>query len=472
MSYGSAQIRQLYYGLPPVAKNFIATAYGLKLRRERYNKTYAQNLNFLRESQFWNVERLLEHQVSRVRKFLNETIFNAPFYNQNPIYRELIEQNAALSEFPILTKTVLQNQTQNFYHVDLAKLSYKFSNTSGTTGTALQFPIELQHLVRETAFRALHYEWGGVSLENREKVAFCAGHPVAFSDRIRPPYWVYDWSNNWLYFSSYHLTEKNLASYIRELERFEPVMLGGYPSSLYLLALAFQKFGTRRWPMKSVFVSSETLLDFQRAAIETAFETKVFNHYGNTEMCAHIAECELGELHLKLEHSAVEILNERNMPAAPGESARLVSTNFNNRAFPLVRYNIGDTVKLSFDQTAKCGRGGRILDEITGRIEDYIVTPDRRLVGRLDHLFKNAKNVREAQIYQETIDEVVLRIVKTENYDQKDEKEILSEAKKRLGSAVKIRFNYVEEIERTKNGKFRFVISKINQNELLRSLVN
>lgn len=468
MSYGGKSIKNLYYALPPAAKNFIASVYGLRLRRERYNRDFVENLNFLRESQFWTNAELLEFQQKRVKQFLADVLPNTPFYRKN--YSRLFD--APLSDLPILTKDILRARQEDFRHDSLAKMPHKFAHTSGTTGAALVFPLEIQHVRRETAFRALHYEWGGVSLDGREKVAFCAGHPVAFPDQKNPPFWVHDAANNWLYFSSYHLTERNLPFYVRRLEKFQPAMLGGYPSSLYLLALSYKKFGKRDLKIKSVFVSSETLLDFQRAAIETAFGAKIFNYYGTSEMCVHAAECEKGEIHLKLEHSAVEILNDKNQPSASGETGRIVTTSFNNRAFPLVRYDLGDTVKISVNQQSKCGRGGLILDEITGRIEDYIVTPDKRIVGRLDHLFKNSRRVREAQIYQESPAEIVLRIVKTDDFDGGDEREILAEARGRLGSEIKIRFEYVAQIERTAGGKFRFVVSNVNQAEILRSLAN
>ena len=108
----------------------------------------------------------------------------------------------------------------------------------------------------------------------------------------------------------------------------------------------------------------------------------IFNWYGNTEMCGNIVECSQGELHLKEEHSMVEVLDEQDRPCGPGESGRLVCTGFGNDAFPLIRYEVGDRVTLAKEQAARCGRGGTIVETIEGRVEDYIFTPDGRMVGR------------------------------------------------------------------------------------------
>lgn len=461
MNYGSKSIRSLYYALPQTAKNLFSTIYGFNQRRIRYGREFHKTLNFLRESQYWSNEKLLNYQNERIEKFLKDAIPNTPFYQNDSIYRENSFKN-----FPIIKKRDLRVNLKDFYRRNLKKMPHVWAHTSGTTGSAVVFPISLEHFEHEYAFHALAYEWGGVSLTNRSRVAFCSGHPVAPPDRLKPPFWVYDYANNWLYFSSYHLTKENLKHYIRELEKFQPVMLGGYPSSIYLLAAAYEKFGKKKLNLKSIYSSSETLLDFQRRKIESAFGAKVFNLYGNAEKCAYIIECEKGEMHLKLEHSAAEILNEQDEPCRPGETGRIISTCFGNRAFPLIRYDVGDAVTIANNQNSICGRGGVLVEKIAGRIEDYVVTPDNRFVGRLDHLFKDSLNVREAQIIQKQKDKITIRLVCENGFCEKDEQLILREARLRLGNEIKIEFEQVEEIPRATSGKFRFIVSEMKNENL------
>ena len=146
-------------------------------------------------------------------------------------------------------------------------------------------------------------------------------------------------------------------------------------------------------------------------------------------------------------------------------------TGFSNDAFPLIRYDVGDVVTISPNQVSKCGRGGLLIQDLLGRVEDYVFTPDGRFVGRLDHLFKDCVNVVEAQLYQENMDELVCRIVKTEDYTIADELSILDQARLRLGSAIDIKFEYLDQIPRMRNEKFRFVVSTINQSKMFDELV-
>lgn len=465
MHYGNKIQRLFYYNSPSLFRNIIATSYGYTQRKKRLAENYRMQLNFLKESQFYPNEKLKSYQWEQTREFYNEILGIVPFYKNYDIYKSIfpLHDRYSLSSLPILSKEEVRKNIDKLYYPDLKKISYRWAHTSGTTGKALIFPLTEKCFQREYAFRALHYLWGGIELDKKDKIAFCSGHPVAEPNRKKPPFWVYDYANNQLFFSSYHLSEDNLKSYIKELEIFKPKMLSGYPSSVYLLAQAYKKYGSGSLKLKAIYTASESLLEYQRKVIEEAFQCKVFVWYGNSEMCCNIVECEYGEMHLKLEHSYVEILDSNNSPVAPGEKGRLVCTGFGNIAFPLIRYDIGDEVVLANNQISKCGRGGILIEKIIGRIEDYIVTPDGRFVGRLDHLFKDSLNVKEAQLIQNCINELIIRIVCREGYSNKDEKLIEKEARLRLGNEIKLVFDYVNHIERSANGKFRFIISNLKR---------
>ena len=470
MSYNSKRSRSFYFASPFFIKNIFSSCYGMLQRRERYGNHFREALRVLQRSQFWSTDQLEIYSWDRARKFIASAFTQTPYYRC--AHNHLCPSHPwDMPAIPVLTKEMVRNHLKEFYAGDLKRMPHRWAHTSGTTGTSLVFPLRQECFQREYAFRALHYSWGGVHFAERDRIALCAGHPVAFYDRATPPFWVHDVANNWMLLSSYHLTGENLRHYVAALEKFQPLMIGGYPSSVYLLALAYKKYGRGALRLRSVFTASETLFDHQRQTLEAAFETKVFNWYGNSEMCANIVECEHGELHLKHEHSYVEILNDDGVPCQPGETGRLVCTGFGNTAFPLVRYEVGDVVTLSKNQNAKCGRGGRVIDEVVGRVEDYVLTPDGRFVGRLDHLFKDSRRVVEAQIVQHQIDEVILRIVKDDKYNSSDEYAIGEEARLRLGAAVSLRFEYVDRLPRTKSGKTRFIESSLNQRQALADMM-
>ena len=102
-----------------------------------------------------------------------------------------------------------------------------------------------------------------------------------------------------------------------------------------------------------------------------------------------------------------------------------------------------------------------MVERIDGRIEDYVVTPDGRKIGRLDHIFKDMVTVRECQIVQETAGSLAFHLVRGPGYTPADEAALLAEARRRLGSSIGIDIVYRETLPRTPRGKLRFVVSKI-----------
>jgi phenylacetate-CoA ligase len=463
MSYGSSFQQSLYYYAPYFLKNCLASLYGWFQKRERYGKFYHHHLQFLLTSQWYSNAQLAEIQFQKVKQFVLHANQHSRFYRHlfqvYDFHPAKMQSLADLAVLPILKKETIRAQLQEILPDNLSQYRVRWAHTSGTTGTGLQFPLSSECFQREYAFCSLHYLWGNIC--RGDKLAFCLGHPVAYPDRHTPPFWVSDYANNWLLLSSYHLTEKNLPYYIAALEKFQPDFLSGYPSSIYLLALANQHCGQRVHP-RVIYTASETLFDFQRYTIEKSFGCKVFMWYGNSEMCANIVECEKGKYHLKLEHSYVELLDTHHQPVSLGEEGRMICTGFGNYALPLIRYSIEDIVILA-KETCACGRGGTIIERVVGRTEDYILTPDGRFVGRLDHLFKDSVHVKLAQIVQNAVDAIIIRIVKDPAYSKRDEQDILNQACLRLGSDIQIHFEYVDEIPRTKNGKVRFIISNVQK---------
>jgi phenylacetate-CoA ligase len=126
---------------------------------------------------------------------------------------------------------------------------------------------------------------------------------------------------------------------------------------------------------------------------------------------------------------------------------------------PLIRYLIGDAAKLS-STGCDCGRASPVIESIEGRMDDLIRTPSGRQVGRLDPAFKGINGVRESQIVQTALDQVVVRIV-ADDLSAFDSYGLIANLSERLGTDVNVSIEYVNSIPREANGKFRSVKSLI-----------
>lgn len=465
MSYSKA-LKKIYELSPIYIQNFFVTAQGFRLKRKKYGRFFEHYFEELSRMQWLPLEELIEIQNRKLREIINWAYSTVPYYRE--IFDRLnlkpadIKTVSDLHKLPIIDKETVRKNTMAFVSEKYPLRKATVFHTSGTTGKPLTIFVSQNCYQREYAFRWLHYSWGGIY--RGDKIATLAGHPVVTINQTKPPFWRYNLSENQLIFSSQHISSSNLPYYIDALIRFQPNMIHGYPSSIYLIAKYIVNNRITDIKPKAIFTASETLLEFQRKVIENAFGCKVYNWYGNTEMVSHATECELGNMHNQLLHSVIEIVNENGEPVRDGEEGVIVGTGLDNYAMPLIRYKVGDTAQFLAYRNCECGRGYPIIGGIIGRVEDYVVTPEGRFVGRLDHVFKENLNVKEAQIIQEDIAHLKIKIVKDENFGDEDMKKIISGLINRLGNRMNFEFEFVNEIPREKNGKFRFVISKVKIN--------
>ncbi len=112
-----------------------------------------------------------------------------------------------------------------------------------------------------------------------------------------------------------------------------------------------------------------------RARIEEAWQARVFDHAGLTEVGPLAIECQEqpGGLHILEGDYWAEVVDPANgQPAPPGQVGELVATNLGRWGSPLLRYRTGDLVRVD-PRHCPCGRTFRRLDGgILGRCDDMI----------------------------------------------------------------------------------------------------
>jgi phenylacetate-CoA ligase len=186
----------------------------------------------------------------------------------------------------------------------------------------------------------------------------------------------------------------------------------------------------------------------------------VRDRYGVSEKVVSMTECASGRLHVDMEFCIVEV-----EPTAQDEDSvtgPLLVTGLGACATPMFRYRIGDVGTRS-RHPCPCGRAGDVFLDVDGRVEDYVRTPDGRLIGRLDHIFKQQLDVAEAQILQEVTEAVEILVVPRPSYSRNSERGLLKEIRARVGDEIDVTIRLVERIPREPNGKLRAVKSRVGR---------
>jgi phenylacetate-CoA ligase len=429
---------------------------GYAQRWLRRGRTFRRLLAELEEHERWSPAQLAAYQESHLRELLIECAAHVPYYQR--LFAELrldparLPPRQCLAALPLLTKDDVRRQPQDFVNRRIPRWRRRKAHTSGTTGTPLVCWRDLYAINFEHAMIWRHWHWAGFHWGERRVTL--RGELVAPTSRTTPPFWLFDPAEQRLLMSSYHIAPATFADYVRAIEAFRPAAIEGYPSAVALVARAFEELGRVPFPLKAVFTSSETVLEAQRELIGRVFQCPILDLYGNTERTAAITSCAHGSYHILTDYAVVELLP---LPAGGHE---IVGTPLFNKAFPLLRYRSGDVAEPG-DTPCPCGRPFPTVRSIVGRVEGYVWTPEGRAIGRLDHIFKGTKHIVESQIVQEAPDHVVIRIVPDAGFSDADEKLVVANARERLGPTMRISVERTGRIERTPQGKFLAVVSRI-----------
>lgn len=462
-----SRLKSVYDTLPVVFQNTLLTGFSALLERERYRGDFGEFQRFLKESQWYSAAQLRAYQDEQLTKLVAYSYRHVPYYRRVMDERGLKPQDIAsaddLVKLPLLTRQNIKDHFADLLSDEYKMEKVKKGHTSGTTGSPLEICYSDRLVYLTYAMLDRHYAWAGVCMKaGGDRVAVIRGNPIVPLQQSKPPFWRYNYLHNQVLFSAFHMSPRNLPHYIGELRRYAPKVLDGYPSTLYVLAKHLQNEGLKL-KLQAVISSSETLYDFQREVIEASFDCRVFDYFAAAERVAFSSECDRHEgHHLADEYGIAEILGKSGERLGCGELGTLVATSLHNYAMPMIRYVTNDMSSLKVVQCS-CGRGLPLMDDVTTKAEDLITLRDGRLISPsvLTHPFKPLTSISASQIVQEDLDTVRIRLVAGPNYTGEDERTLMHGMKERLGETVNIIVEKVDALERTKAGKFKWVISKV-----------
>ncbi|PPI79370.1 phenylacetate--CoA ligase family protein [Marinobacter flavimaris] len=447
-----------YFSSPVWLQNLMVSAVGYRLYRKRYTGIYHQLRELVRVSREWNSEQREAYQAEQLHYLIRYCRLSIPYYQKLFAEYGLSDQDftqvSDLAKLPILEKQTVRERGDEFRAPNGKPFMVQY--TSGSTGTPLALHVDERTYKLAMALLVDHEEYHGVPFGARR--ATFAGRMIQKPEKLSPPFARLNRAENQRLYSSYHLNDQTFEHYRKDLDRFQPLELIGYPSAISDLATYYESSGTKPgFQPKAVITNSETLLDWQRSRIELVFQCPVFDYYGTAEYVLFAGQDDRGIYQINPIIGITELENEADAEGA-GE---IIATTLTNTSMPLLRYQVGDHgVLATNDQSSNVAISG--LDSIIGRLDDYVVTPDGRRLGRMDHIFKGLEGIREAQIVQDGANHCTLKIVPQNSSTRVGEQLIESNFLSRTGREMAVSIEYVGAIPRGKNGKFKGVISLLD----------
>jgi phenylacetate-CoA ligase len=450
-----------YQKSPAWAQEWLLSGRAFARAVAREGRTYRRLSADSSRSQWLGGEALRQFEEARLRETVVSAATHVPYYSA--LFKRLgldaraMQLPEDLARLPVMSRADILRAGDQL--ISRASRGVRVSSsTSGTTGSPVCLHQDLTAVNREHASIGRQLGWAGMKPGDRR--VWIRGEMIVPADNTTGPFWRLNHADHMLMMSSFHLSDARARSYLEAIERYDPVIIQAYPSSITFLAAWMEDNGLRYKgrSLTGIVTSSETMNAEARALVARVFGRTVFDWYGLAERVAAIGTCELGHYHVMSDYAHVEFV------ATDNGLHEMYGTGYNNHTMPLIRYRCGDLVRLAPEhRRCGCGRSFRMVEEIIGRADDAIKLPDGRRVAAClaGNVFRGVPGILQGQIRQDHSDRLDLYVVPTPCYSSESALRLRANTELRIGSAMTIQVHTVDALPRTQRGKFKAVVCTV-----------
>jgi phenylacetate-CoA ligase len=413
-----------------------------------------------------NTKKIAEYQLKMVNKTWKYAIENIAYYKKIHKLENLPENFKTIAEYantiPFLDKTIISNNDQDIF--DRHKKNDLMRITSGSTGRPVQMPAWKSEFEQLKLSNSLGRKWYGISPGDKLFLFWGHGHLLGhgFSGALnRFKRSIKDKIQNYVRYSCYDLTEKNLLMAGDAIIRTKPLYIIGYSFALDQLARAniHRKHEFSKLNIKAVIGTAENFpFSDSRDVISNVFGTPIAMEYGSVEtnLIAHT-----------MPHSGYQTFWRDYLleKIGHGDRSEVVVTSLYPRMTPLIRYKLGD--EISFDDSSifsECRKSIIQFSEVVGRCNNPVILPSGRKLHSevVSHLVRDESRIKGYQFlcYKDRIE---LNIISNGNiFVFNDLCDNLNQKAKKIDKelALFLVVNNTIKLERSLSGKVPTVVYK------------
>lgn len=389
-------------------------------------------------------------QDAALRSLLAFAKANCPFYakyNPNDLQSfPVVNKNILISNHELVAvkaENIPEQKTKEIY----------VQRTSGSTGTPFAVPADTRKRNRRIAELKYFGMLGG--FKSHEKLGQCRVWTKWHSKSKRQQF-----MENILAINISKMDNETVKNLVETVRKEHVVALLGYANWFDQVAQYLSENPVKLPSLKVIFTGSEMLKEQTRSELKRLIGCDVLERYSNEEQGI------LGQQHAKggyeyyLNHASYffELLKlDDDSPAEIGELGRIVITDLYNYAFPLIRYDTGDTAIMSNGNSLS--NGWPYISKLYGRRLDLIFDVNGNPVQpmALARILKNLKGIIQWQFIQtgETSYKIRLNMA-----DKTSTTECVSELQELLGENANIEIELVKEIPILASGKRKPVVNE------------
>lgn len=433
-----------------------------KTLRERFWANDAQNGSpvGIPYKEIKNFQNLSFEEAQEFRKRKLESLLS--FVQTNSKYYSRFS-STILEDYPIMNKALL---TEHYDEISIEIDSIPgqlgplyIQSTSGSTGTPFKIPQDYRKRQRRIA--ELKYFGEIVGFESHEMLV-----QLRTWNRWQSKTAKQIKEENIIPFDISKMADENLKNLCEIINDNQAICLRGYASSFDILERYVRDHAIELPSVKIIIAGSEALQDNVRQNVKDTIKCEIISQYANEE-CGILAQERIptkatdNPMYFNNAGYIFECLKmEDDKPAEYGEVGRLVVTDLNNYAFPLIRYDTGDAAMLL--PPDEFSNGFPVLGKLYGRRLDICYTTTNKpfhpmTIGRI---LKHYEGIIQWQFIQKGKKEYLLKCILKDPYNEDYLYPAIDYLKDSIGRDAIINIERVDGIPTLASGKRKAVVNE------------
>lgn len=387
-------------------------------------------------------------QRQHLYNMVDHAVKNTTYYSK---YKD-----CAFDSFPVMNKYLLRENYESIsveqnlipQHTGVMHIQ----RTSGSTGTPLAVPQDKRKRNRRIA--ELKYFGNIAGYQSHEKMTqlriWTRWHSKPRLQSFRENIFPIDCSR---------IDDQMLSDLCRMIKKKRITAMWGYASWYDKLAEFIERNSVRLPSIKVIIAGSEMLKPSTRQSLKRSLQCKVISRYSNEEQ-GILGQDRDEDDHYYLNHASYyfEFLKlDNDTKAEPGEIARIVVTDLFNYAFPMIRYDTGDT-GMYMDENDQ-SNGFPVLSKIYGRLLDLVYDTTGTAIHpmTLARILKNYDKIKHWQFIQKNANLYELKLQLTDGMDTAG---CVRQLQQVFGDNAQIEISLVNDIPVLSSGKRKPVVNE------------
>jgi phenylacetate-CoA ligase len=407
-------------------------------------------------SQWWPADELLAQQFRQLRLLIAHAVENVPHYRNHLAHCGVSKPEDITPDiflrWPLLGKRAVQAEPARFEATALppGHGEMRLVVTSGSSGQPLRAATSDASVFVQHALVMRSHLWYGFDLR-----AKFAAIRASIDAPVAPDWGVPD---NAVFRTGPLVMHSAFDDHDAQLDwllREQPAYLLAHNTNLRALLEKSRHRRAAPHSLRAVMGFGDMAAPDTAELARNLWGAAFYDTYSASEVGTIALQCPAHpHLHVQGEHVYLEVLRADDSPCVPGETGRVVITDLQNFAMPLIRYELGDYATVG--PPCPCGRGLPVLKGVVGRAGHLAVDPTgRTFFAHLNLGFwTTAAPIQQRQIVQLTASRLEVRYVAERDLAGDECATLTRELRAAMRYDYEIGFTRMAHIPRGAGGKF------------------